>query len=531
VRSFLGLVRYISMYLPKLADFTRVLMPLTTKEARRCFLKWTEEHKRAFESIKALVVGCECLTTIDHNDLSKKVFVTCDASDWRMGVTLSVGETWETARPIAFDSMQLKGAEKNYPVHEKELLAIVCALRKWRSDLLGGPIFVYTNHRTLENFDSQRDLSRRQLQWQEYLSQYEMTIVYIRGEDNTIADALSRMPPDAYDDEKEVKLHEAWKVPIGAVLSIASDERVLKTIKEGYKEDDFCRKLSEGKSKIPGIEESNGLWYVGGRLVIPRNGDIRENLFRLAHDCAGHFGADKTYGLLQKSYYWLNMRKELEEGYIPGCEGCQRNKSRTTRLGGPLHPLPVPEQRGDSVAMDFVGPLLPDEGHDCILTMTDQLGGADIRIVPTKTTLKTEELATLFFIHWYCENGLPLHIVCDRDKLFMSTFWKALHVLTGVRLKMSSSYHPETDGASERTNKMLNQAVRYHVRRNQKGWVRALPLIRFNMMNMINAFTGMSGFQLRMGRQPRMIPPLVPEKLPIELWDQESTENAIKILE
>jgi hypothetical protein len=117
-----------------------------------------------------------------------KIFVTCDASDWRTGAPLSVGKTWETACPVAFDSMQFKGPELNYPVHEKELLAIIRALRKWRSDLLGGQIYVYTDHRTLEIFHTQRELSRRQLRWQEYLSQYEMTIVYIRGEDNTVAD-------------------------------------------------------------------------------------------------------------------------------------------------------------------------------------------------------------------------------------------------------------------------------------------------------------------------------------------------------
>ena len=85
--------------------------------------------------------------TINHTNLGdNKVFVTCDTSDWRTGTTLSFGPSWELARPVAFDSMQLKGVEKNYPVHEKELLAIVHALKKWRSDLLGIPIFIYTDH-------------------------------------------------------------------------------------------------------------------------------------------------------------------------------------------------------------------------------------------------------------------------------------------------------------------------------------------------------------------------------------------------
>jgi len=137
---------------------------LTTKDAHKHFPVWTNEHQHAFEAIKALVVSADCLTVIDHeNPRDNKIFVTCDASDWRTGAVLSFGPTWETARPVAFDSMQLKSAEKHYPIHEKELLAIVRALKRWRSDLLGTPIYVYTDHKTLENFDTQKDLSRRQL--------------------------------------------------------------------------------------------------------------------------------------------------------------------------------------------------------------------------------------------------------------------------------------------------------------------------------------------------------------------------------
>jgi hypothetical protein len=162
--------------------------------------------------------------------------------------------------------------------------------------------------------------------------------------------------------------------------------------------------------------------------------------------------------------------------------------------------------------MDFIGPLPLDEGYNCILSMTDRLN-SDFRIIPTRIDISAEDLAVLFFNNWYCENGLPLEIISDRDKLFVSAFWRALHKLTGVKLKLSSAYHPQTDGASERSNKTINQALRYHVRRNQKGWVRALPKIRFDIMNSMNSSTGFSPFQLRLGRSPRVIPPLVPDSL------------------
>lgn len=169
---------------------------------------------------------------------------------------------------------------------------------------------------------------------------------------------------------------------------------------------------------------------MGGCLIVPRVGSIREQLFWLL----GHFAFDKSYGSLRNEYYWPNMRTDLEQGYIPACVECQRNKGKTTRKAGPLHPLPIPDDRGDSVVIDFIGPLPWDEGFDCIVTMTDRLG-SDIVIAATDTTITAEKFAVLLFDWWYCENGLPREIVSDRDKLFVSKFWKALHKLTGVRSK------------------------------------------------------------------------------------------------
>jgi hypothetical protein len=159
------------------------------------------------------------------------------------------------------------------------------------------------------------------------MSQYDMNIIYICGEDNTVADALSRVAPEAFASEQLHAPHETWAAPVSAVLQIATDTSVLQEIKDGYMSDPFCAKFIVAKAPTLGIHKANGLWYVGSRLLIPQVGDIRENLFRLAHDAAGHFGADKSYASLRHEYYWLNMRKEPEEAYVPGCEDCQWNKS------------------------------------------------------------------------------------------------------------------------------------------------------------------------------------------------------------
>jgi transposase InsO family protein len=421
----------------------------------------------------------------------------CDASDWRTGAALSYGPSLEEARPVAYDSMQLSSAERNYPTHEKELLAVVRALQKWRTDLLGVPFIVYTDHKPLEEFKTQKNLSRRQARWQEFLGQYDFDVHYIPGEENTVADALSRLPPD-----------ELQPFTIGAVgsLRIATDPAWLDSIKRGYQKDPWCKSLREQRSLI-GFREQDGLLYVGDRFVIPRVKDVREHLYRLAHDALGHFGGEKSYAALRSSYYWPQMRRDIENYYVPSCDHCQRNKSLTRKPAGPLHPLPVPDGRGRCIAIDFVGPLPNEDGRNCICTITDR-SGADIRIFATRTDITAEDFAVQFFDNWFCENGLPEEIVSDRDKLFVSKFWRALHKLTGVKLQMSTSYHPQTDGASERTNKTIIQLLRYHVGRNQKGWARALPRVRFDIMNTVNASTGFSPFQLHIGRSPRLIPPI-----------------------
>ena len=421
--------------------------------------------------------------------------------------------------------MQLKGAEKNYPVHEKELLAIIRALRKWRSDLLGTHFVVYTNHCTLKNFDTQKDLSCRQLRWQEFLSQYDMTITYVRGEDNTVADAHSCLPPNSFPNENAPVLPEH---SVNAIFQIASDSSILSKIKSGYTDDKFCKWVAATTMK--GWQQIDGLWYIGDHLLIPWVMDICKNLFHLVHDSLGHFSADKSYASLRNNYYWPNMCCDLEDAYIPSCMDCLRNKSRTTKPTRPLHPLPVPDRRASSITMDFIGPLPMDNKYDSILSVTDCLG-ANIQIIPTRINIIVEDLALPFFNNWYCENRLPDDIVCDRDKLFISKFWKALTKLTGVKLKMSMSFHPETDGSSERSNKTINQMLCYHVKRNQKGWVRVLPWIHFQIMNMINASTGYSGFQLHLGHSPHVIPPIVSNTPPLAETPQPASSFIKKLLD
>ena len=301
-----------------------------------------------------------------------------DASDKGSGAVLSFGKTWESAHPIAFESRMFKGVQLHYPVHEKEMLAIIRALDKWHADLLGVPFLVYTDHKTLENFDVQQDLSQRQARWIEFMSQFDAKIIYLKGEDNIVADSLSRLPSDTPtmakaegtyifgpDDDESREICSIYcpspltwdlaktfteldlpspdnqSVNICSTMSISADKTFPDEIKAGYQEDNWVTKtLVEARPSLPGIKLVNSLWYVGDCLIIPCIGNVCETLFRLAHDVLGHFSFNKTCASLHKSYHWPNMRKELETSYVPRCMDCQRNKSATSKPCGLLHPLP-----------------------------------------------------------------------------------------------------------------------------------------------------------------------------------------------
>jgi len=174
------------------------------------------------------------------------------------------------------------------------------------------------------------------------------------------------------------------------------EDAILDEIKQGYLTDTFVTKLTSAAASMKNVKQQQGFWFINDRLVVLNGCNVHETLFRIAHDKLGHFGTVKTYEALHGLFYWPNMHRDLEEAYIPSCADCQRNKSTTTKPIGPLHPLPVPDHRCNSIAIDFIRPLPLDKGFDSIVTFTNRLG-SDIQIVPTSTMLTAEGLAELFF--------------------------------------------------------------------------------------------------------------------------------------
>lgn len=186
-----------------------------------------------------------------------------------------------------------------------------------------------------------------------------------------VADTLSCLSPNTFPDELAAESLSST-MSINTIFSITSNHKILELIKLDYNEDAFC--IWVATTAMKGWQKINGLWYIGGQLLVPRVSDLCEMLFHLAHDTLGHFCADKSYASLRSAYYWPNIQRDLEQAYIPLCANCLQNKSRTMRPAGPLHPLLVPDVCGESITMNFISSLPLDNRFDCILSITDHLG-------------------------------------------------------------------------------------------------------------------------------------------------------------
>ena len=222
------------------------------------------------------------------------------------------------------------------------------------------------------------------------------------------------------------------------------------------------------------------------------------------HDDNNHFGYVKTLAALRETYFWPGMVKDVEQ-YFRTCALCALNKSSTQLPAGFQHPIPIPANRFMDLALDFVSRLPTSKGFDSILGMTDRLTRY-VKLEPLKSTASAREVAEIVYRSWYRQFGLPEFIVSDRDKLFTSHFWQELFKKLKIRLRMSTSFHPETDGSSERTNKTFIESLRHYINVGQSEWADHLVNVEIRMNNARNATTGMSPTELVFGSPLRLTP-------------------------
>jgi hypothetical protein len=248
----------------------------------------------------------------------------------------------------------------------------------------------------------------------------------------------------------------------------------------------------------------NGLIFKNTRLYVPGYPNIRKLILEEIHQGmgGGHLGFKKTLEKVSRSYYWEKMAPSVEK-FVKSCDMCQRTKSSTQKPYGLLNPIPPPANKFDTRTLDFVMPL-PEtaEGFDGLLVITDPFTKA-VTLEPIKTTYGAVEVAEIFFKRIVSREGLPIKIISDRDPRFTGEFWKNLFRLIGTEIALSSAYHPQSDGQTERTNRTLEEILRNHINATQDNWDKLLPMAEFAINDSVSPTTGFTPFQLMYGIHPR----------------------------
>ena len=487
IRSFIGLAGFYQEYIK---HFSEIVAPMSELTHNKTPFEWGKQQQDAFEQIKKAMTTAPMLITPDPN---LPYTVMTDSSGIAVGASLNQDQG-KGLQPIAFLSKKLLPAETRYPVHEQEQLAIIIALKKWRHYLHGTKVKVLMDHKSLVYLETQPHLSNRQVRWGELLSQYDLQIEYLKGKENVVADALSRRPDHA--------------APVVEVVNAMSTSSVSTTdlvedIKKEYKSDPVCIKIQRTPT-LPFIVK-DGMIYNGTKIYVPNNTAIKTRIMSEQHDTpiSGHVGSAKTIELIARVFYWPNMHKDIKR-YVVSCLPCQSNKPSQQVPMGLLHPLPIPSKKWEQVTMDLITALpRTKSGNDAIVVWVDKLSKL-AHFAATKTMIDAPSLARLTYDQVVRHHGLPISIVSDRDPRFTSNFWRSLWHLTGTTLAMSTAYHPQTDGQTERTNRTLEDMLRAVTSYEQDDWDEKLVTIEIAYNNSTQASTGYSPFYLNGGQHPHL---------------------------
>ncbi|GBG80582.1 hypothetical protein CBR_g31042 [Chara braunii] len=241
------------------------------------------------------------------------------------------------------------------------------------------------------------------------------------------------------------------------------------------------------------------------RICVPSIGQPRVRAVAEFHNqaVAGHMGFHKTLARVSRLYVWPK-RKDFVKDYVAESPTCQEVNSANHLPYGLLQPLPIPEGRWQSISMDFIGPLRPPtpHGHDAILVVVDRFTKR-ARFVPCRYAISAREVADIVFDRVVRDHGLPLSIISDRDPRFTSRFWRRLHEVYGTQLRFSSSYHPQTDGQTEITNRTLEDILRKIVRNDQQ-WDLHLAHAEIAYNHAVSPAMGMSPYYCDLGYHPRV---------------------------
>ncbi|KAL8120809.1 hypothetical protein AgCh_017842 [Apium graveolens] len=454
VRSFLGLAGYYRRFVQ---DFSKIVVLLTKLTRKNGKFIWTEKCEESFQELKKRLVTTPLLVLPDEKG---EFVIFSDASYKGLGCMLM-----QHGKVIAYAARQLKPHEQKYPTHDLELAAIVFALKIWRHYLYGEKCEIYTDHKSLKYIFTQKELNMRQKRWLELIKDYDCAINYHPGKANVVADALSHKERlnMLTSSEELIKDFEKMEIEVQtpefggeAIYVMSFQPEILEKIR-CYQEQVMNRKkdklIGEG---IKAQKDGKGIYRVNSRIWIP-------NVVELKHEILVKTEHQRPSGLLQQ--------------------------------------LDIPEWKWEHIAMDFVvGLPKTKSNHDAIWVVIDRLTKSAY-FLPINKRFLLEKLVKLYLDEIVMCHGVPVSIVSDRDPRFNSRFWRQFHDHLGTKLKMSTAYHPQMDGQSERTIQTIEDMLRTCAIDFKGNWDDHLPLIEFSYNNSYHASIGMPPYEALYGRK------------------------------
>ena len=430
VRSFLGLAGY---YRKFVEGFSRIEAPLTKLTRKDVKYDWVDACQKSFEELKDRLTTAPVLA-LPTNQGGMTVY--CDASKVGLGCVLM-----QNGKVIAYASRQLRRHELNYPTHDLEMAAVIFALKIWRHYLYGEKCEIYTDHKSLQYIQQQRDLNLKKRRWVELLKEYDCRILYHLGKANVVADALSRKSMgslahisvhkrsivkelrDLFNKGVQFEVTESQ----GLVAQFQVRPLLIDEIKANQDKDPSFIKLRETvqSGQTFGFEIRDDVLRRGNRLCVPDVDGLRQRILQEAHNApySVHPGVTKMYQDVKCMYWWNGMKKDVAQ-YVASCLTCQQAKFEHQRPTGLLQELPLPEWKWERITMDFVvGLPKTQKGHDSIWVIVDRLTKS-AHFLAVKTTYTVAQYAQMYLDSIVALHGVPASIVFDRGPQFTSRFWQ-----------------------------------------------------------------------------------------------------------
>ena len=308
----------------------------------------------------------------------------------------------------------------------------------------------------------QREVQPQFQRWLTKLLGYDFEILYQPGLLKKAADALSRMNPTV----ELNTLISPGLLDVETVMEEVKSDEELQGIIVVLKEN------PEGKANYQWV--SDNLLYKG-RLVLSKTSSLIPALLHTFHDSVlwGHSGFLRTYKRMNGEIHWVGMKNDVKK-YVEQCETCQRNKTEALSPAGLLQPLPLPNLILEDWTMDFIEGLPKAGGFDSIMVVVGRLSKM-AHFITLKHPFTAKQVAEKFSKEIISKHGIPNSIVTDRDKVFLSHFWKELFTAMGASLKRSTAFHPQTDGQTERANRCLETYLCCFCNEQPTKWHKCIP--------------------------------------------------------